>query len=205
MGFVGKVPGLDDGRPEAWRPVLFRAEVLAQTWADLDPSYADLAAGHYWARVGAEAAARADQLNGAALELLPAQAVPHVRAAAAAEALKRAPAGETDLAAWVSRLSSDLAKRDPQGPPGNRTDRGLKAERDLWPTDRDAADGAVPAVVYLGGSRRALGATEDADLAICVLEAAARVEPARVELLEQGLEHPDALVQWTAKRLEAAL
>ena len=62
-------------------------------------------------------------------------------------------------------------------------------------------DAPVPSVSYLGLSRRAVADEVAADLAICMLEAAA-MHPARPPgLLEEGAQHPHSLVRLTAERL----
>ena len=76
--------------------------------------------------------------------------------------------------------------------------RAPKRVVDLW-------DGRTPdvdtTVVYLSGSRRLVSENVQTDLAICLLEAAARTDPVMRALLEEGLEHPSDVVQQTAQRL----
>ena len=104
-----------------------------------------------------------------------------------------------DLAGWVLRLGEVLAERAtvPRPAPGGRFLLGMEG---MWRED-GSEEGTIPAVQYLVTSRRALVADdEEADLAVCVLEAAARLGGVR-NLLVEGRTHAHPLVRWTAERL----
>ncbi|MDP6935731.1 MAG: hypothetical protein QGG40_22615, partial [Myxococcota bacterium] len=88
--------------------------------------------------------------------------------------------------------------------PKVRSSGGPRPETDLWraPT---AEQGDVPSVLYRASSRRALSEDLRADLAICILEAAARRKTPLPVPLQDGLADPDRLVRWTAERLLSEL
>ncbi len=174
------------------------ARALEQALAARDARLAQEASCRYWAVVTELAFHQATELSGDAVDQLPEQAAPHVRAAVAYRLLERELA-QQDLGVLTGRLAEVLERRGQELAPWPTQVRTGGGEPS-WTVDRPG-DEAVPATCYRANSRRALAAGE-ADLAICLLEAAARLRaPASEALLEQGRSHDDPLVRWTAERL----
>ena len=109
------------------------------------------------------------------------------------------PAPSRGLSEWVEALEVALATTrdfdDITMLDGRRTPPRVA---DLW--EERAAD-VSGTVVYRSGSRRLVASDARVDLAICVLEAAARTQPVHAALLAEGLEHASPRVHQTAQRL----
>jgi hypothetical protein len=176
------------------------AEVLRSFWASSAPSLAEVLEGLFWAESITAATMKADSVTGDLLEFVPPLAVPHVRAATALRLLQLEESTQRNLAEWVERLEAVLSERSlapgPQVVPWPLYDRAGSVGRSIpW------MDAPVPSVSYLGLSRRAVADELAADLAICILEAAAMHPTGPPGLLEEGTQHPHSLVRWTAERL----
>jgi hypothetical protein len=147
-------------------------------------------------------------VTGDPLDHVPEIAIPHVRAAAAWRLLELEGRGERTLESWVDVLEAALERRSKPGPAAAAeevlTEDGkpprFKGKVDMWTRDQ-AEDEVRPAALYLGTSRRTTSEDSRTDLALVILEAAARMEPPWTELLEAGSSHPAEPVQWTAGRL----
>ncbi len=187
--------------PDAWLLQLDIAANIERYWAGRDPETGAGLVGQLWSEALEVSYQRADRVVGNPLLPLPPSALPHARAAAAwrllvLEALsEEGPENVPTLAALVDRLEAALATRV-RGPPSFAPGPEPASVRDLW-----VDDPGVPSVIYRGTSRRVVAEEPRADLAICVLEAAARAAPPRRALLAEGAGHPQALVRATAERL----
>ena len=193
-------PPADARTGSAWTEHLARAERIAQVWRSRgDPAYGVLAQDYFWSEVLWESVSRTRLVVGNPQDFLPAEVLPHLRAAASYRLLAdRALSGQS-LAEAVATVARRLEERNTdevvlEGP------APVRAEGNFWPQD-GVDDGAMPALFYLGISRRAEDPDPSIDLSICVLEAAARQHPRRHDLLEQGREHAHPVVRWTAERL----
>ncbi|MBN1336787.1 MAG: hypothetical protein JXB39_12595, partial [Deltaproteobacteria bacterium] len=196
-------PRADTPDPEAWVGQIEAARQLADLWADLDPAFGQLQVELFWSRSLDYAYSLAQVVTGDPLAVLPADTVPHVRAAAAARLLETEAGAGRDLASWVRSLAMALERRGevPSDPPAARRH---DARKDLWPVDGPGED-TYPAVYYRGVSRRTMARDPTSDLTICVLEAGARLGTPGSALLAEGRRHGDPLVRWTAERLLQAL
>ena len=72
----------------------------------------------------------------------------------------------------------------------------------LWLVELPGED-ALAWTYFAKDSRRAHVLDEETDLAIALVEAAARMRPPNTALLADGMGHPEPLVRWTAARLWA--
>ena len=169
------------------------AALLVETWQDRDPYMAQITADRLWSEaVGNRVAV---SLAGAIAADLPPHARRHLRASVVAVLMASEGAAAHDLAGWVVRAQSVLT--DGAVVAANERAFGRAVER--WPQD-GPGEAVRPATFYLGTARRTHTADESADLAICVVEAAARMVDG-AGLIAQGLGHPDEAVRWTAQRL----
>ena len=195
-------------RPEvaagSWASRRAVGEAIEAWWQERQPDSASIAHQRFWAGATFRAYARAETVTGDLLDLLPAAEHAHVRAAAAWKLLQGQDPGQHDLDAWVALLSEALAARSVEaatGPRSGARQAPAAGTLDLWPPSEPGEPG-MTALVYLGNSRRVVSEDEASDLAICVLEAAARAEGSGgAELLRGASSHPSAEVAWTAKRL----
>jgi hypothetical protein len=169
------------------------AESFHESWVEWDSGFADLLVERFWSI----AAMGALQSNGAPTSPgpLPEVALVQLRCAVALHRLGASEGSRLSLEAWVEQITAAMDQLPPPRAPG-----GASRVVDFWPSDREG-DTARAAVVYQDASRRTRGGSEKADLAICVLEAAARVAPRRDALLREGQDHSDGAVRWTAERL----
>ncbi len=158
-----------------------------------DAGLAGLVVERIWAR--ALGGAYRGAVEGPPLVGLPLEALPHQRAAAARLLVQRDGPGARGLADHVERLVAFLEEVGPVHPAV-----GVGAVEDLWKQDAEG-EASREARLYLDGSRRGVASDLRVDLAICVLEATARLETADRVVLQEGLGHSDPMVQWTATRL----
>ena len=190
------VPPASSTLATAWAPVLAHSEALAAYWEPRDPAFAEFEAMRFWSEVTNHAFAEVPALSGDLLDLLPAEAAPHIRAAAAWRYIELHP--EEGLAAAEQGLQRALALRL-AGQEGPRAVFTLGAI-DLWPRDAIGEE-ALPAVIYRATSRRVQDPDPQVDLVLCLLEAAIRQQPARLAFVEEGLQHSSPVVQASATRL----
>ena len=197
-GLIGELPAAT-APAEAWAPITATAEGLGAFWEPIDAAFAVVAVDRFWSEVTARATDAEPWAHGALLRVLPAAAAPHVRAAVALQWLSRQ--DPPDLPTAQARLAAVLERRPATTVPRPRRPRPAS---DLWPSDsNEGEDGAISAVAYLGQSRRAVSEDPGTDQLLALLEAAARVQPPRRDLLQAATLHSDAVVRWTAHRLLA--
>ncbi|RME26889.1 MAG: hypothetical protein D6798_05745 [Deltaproteobacteria bacterium] len=198
------VPPVDMAEPEDWRTLVEQEAALHAALVERGaPALADAVRGLFWAETMGSSYTRAQTITGDPLDVLPPEAVPHIHAAAAvAMARTPPPEGTPSLARLAQDLAAMLRRRGPTRPKGAPVSGPWRPRADLWPIDRPG-EGEIPAVVFLGASRRAWAADDElADLRICVLEAWARLNPHEQGLLAEGLADDHPLVRFTAARLE---
>lgn len=201
------VPAADEVDPDEarWEAIAEYIEAIARWWRPHDAEAAVIAEQRAWAGVTLQSIQQARVLTGDLLDRLPEEHHGHVRAAAAWKLLNEGQATRHDLDGWVAQLEADLARRatgtasDGSGarrPPSVGTDN-------LWPPSIPGPAG-MTATLYLANSRRLLARDPTVDLAICVVEAAARLPADQGALiLLQAASSPHAEVAWTATRLSS--
>ena len=182
------------------RRAIAAADTVRRVVAGVDPDAAELYVDRFWAQHFANAIFGGVQVRRTDFELFPAEAAPHLRASAVRlYETSEEPTGT--LAERVAELEARFASTAPRGPPRPRKP-ALVHVQDLWPADsRD--DARIPTVYYLGGSRRPVSEDARIDLALCVLEAAARRGDRR--LLAEAATSADPLIAGSARRLTAAV
>jgi len=193
------VPSVDAGNLYSWQERARGVEAMTQQVSQESPEFGRYIEEVYWAEVMEKAYASTEVVIGFPAGVLPAAAGSHARASAAARMMTMDAGLSRTLAEWVEALTVALAASrdfdDITMQDGRRTPPRVV---DLWAGQGADAEATV---VYRSGSRRLIASDVRVDLAICVLEAAARTKPVQAALLEEGLEHDDPLVQQTARRL----
>ncbi len=198
------VPPVDMADADDWQALVQQDEALHATLVERGaPALADAVRGLFWAETLGSAYTRARTITGDPLDHLPAAAVPHIHAGAAvAMARTPPPEGTPTLAQLAAGLDAMLKRRGPTRDKSAPVSGPWRPRADLWPVDRPG-EGEIPAVVFLGASRRAWAADDDlADLRICLLEAWARLNPREVGLVQEALHDDNPLVRFTAERLQ---
>jgi len=157
-----------------------------------------------WAVGLAISVGRAHEVSGDALNQIPLSAAPHLRAAIAARLLSDADPGKHSLAEWVGRVQAAMEKRSRREVSVPRS-LILPEIKDAWPRFLAGQEGYA-LIAYRGRARRVHVDTPEVDAAICVIEAAARLDPLPEPLLREGLEHSHPAVRstatWILKRSE---
>lgn len=198
-----KVP-VATSRANAWKPVVAKAKGVAAAWADRDPQLGAALVRRFWSEAAWQAYSSAEQVSGDPLDAVPAIAVPHFRAAAAARYLATTADAGQSLKADVVRLQAALAWRA-QGPERIVPAPVRVSTFILW-NETPAELAHLKVVPYSGTDLRPVATNELADLAICLLEAEAHVRDPNGAFeyegaLEQGLEYPDEAVRAVARLL----
>ena len=182
-----------------WQPALRTWTAMASAWASQPEALQTVVEDHYWSTVLLRAYRVAHHPTGAPLSILPETAHPHVRAAAAWITLRGRPV-PSSLAEAVEAVEATLEQTTPEPDVPARADPHSAPRRDFWADDQ-GTEGTLPAVHYLGLSRRVLAPDLSDDLQVCVLEAAARSGERWRTLLEDGRSASSPLVVASAERL----
>jgi hypothetical protein len=185
------------GPAAAWEATQLRVENLEVGMAHHAPALLAPMLERTWSEVMSTAYSAAATISGDPLDVVSQSALPHLRAAAAQRLWLLEGGQRRSGAEWVARLEEALEDRgeDRTARPGEPP-----APRDFW-EERLPGEEALPRVLYLENTYRAVADTREADLWICLLEAAARADGDRRALFTEALEHPDPRVRWTAARL----
>jgi hypothetical protein len=199
------VPAADRAAPEDLTEALAALEALRSV---VGPELADAYESFFWGLWTTHAFRHASHVDGRLLQVLPPEAQPHVRVAAAYRLLQlHGVESQPALEAWVEELGAALADAG-SASPGSRHEVTLWKARDFWPDDmRKAGEHEIPAVFCMGPGRRALADDAGEDLRIALLEASARLEqPPAAAFYAQVLDGQSSLtLRWTALRLLGAL
>lgn len=193
------VPSVDAGNLYSWQERARGVEAMIGQMSQESPEFGRYLEEVYWAEVMEKAYSSTEVVLGFPEGVLPAVASPHVRAAAAARMMTMDETVSWALLEWVEALTQALATArdfdDITMQDGRRTPPRVV---DLWAGQGADVDTTV---VYRSGSRRLVASDARSDLAICVLEAAARAQPVRTALLKEGQQHDAVVVRRTAQRL----
>ena len=174
------------------------ANTVNSAWAGVDPVAARRHVDRFWQAFFANSYAESTNPDGTALADYPPNAAPAIRAAAAMRAteLGQLTGGFIDRRRQLAAL---LAVRSPR-----TQELGRAPEFRLVQVLGEPPDG-IEKVSFLGPASRPLGATDDAELALCVLEAAARTRPPERTVLTEAHGDPDPIVSGEAGRPLAEL
>lgn len=190
-------PASDVSDAQGWAQVLRSDQAIQDVWAGAEVMPA-MRSG-LWAVALSMSVDSAQTVTGDALEFIPQDMVVHLRAAVAARLLADQGVGAQDLDGWVSQVQSALTKRSGRRR-GGPSPMEFQAVGELWPRS-GAQEAGLSIIPYRGTARRVVVQAPEADIAICVLEAAARMNPVPRALLTSGQKHADPAVQWTAGQL----
>lgn len=195
-GLAAVSPPSDVSDPLTWAPVLMRAHDL-RALVD-DARLRAVLLDRFWSRVALHSVYGARGLSGDAMDITPRAAHPHFRAALAHRVVESA---ESDLSLIdAQRLINTVMARRISGSGAALSGLELPEVSDLWPADGHG-ESHIAAISHMGVSRRTVANDPTTDVAICVLEAAARTSPPRESLLRASTQHSDQRVRWTAARL----
>ncbi len=186
-----------------WQEVIEIAAALDTYWAPQDPQFAEWSVARLWAEVLFLSYSRSPRVVGNPLDHLPPAARPHIHAAAATRMLHLARDRSGSLTDWQVRLADALEARVAvpfplSGPPM------VLLPVDHWPADRPG-DERIPATFAPGNIRRPTSDDIATDQTLALLEAAARCDPPLEDLLIEASASPDETIQWSARRLLAAV
>ena len=190
---------------EGWASSLEAAEAIRLAWSAEGPVIRDRILSGFWSNSLVRSYAQTTKLNGNPLDHLPAEAEPHIRAACAWRLIQKSPPGVQTLIELQQKLDLALSSRVP--PPHTVETRRLdlgQGARDFWEVD-EPHDRNIPAIIYLGTARRALGSNPAEDMQICLLEAAARSGKDWLPLLHKAKANSSRLTAWTAVHLLESL
>jgi len=203
-----QAPLADVHDPLAWGSVTTEIKALLDYWKGARAGA--ILASEVWATAMELAVRRAETLSGDAIDQTSPSAHFHLRASVAARLLSEGGAQDRDLEAWATEVMRVLALRE--GGTGAPTGRQTlpRSMHEFWPNPMWAYQSAVaaghPMIRYRGPEGiRVQGADIPSDVRICVLEAAARLDPPVQRLLDEGALHPSERVRWTAKALTGHL
>ena len=159
-----------------------------------------------WALSTQASFAESARVSGDLLDLLPAEARPHVVQAAAFRLLRSRVWGEEiKLESLVQELKTALEARVAAESRVSQTTQVqlFKPGADYWPGDRLAQEANIPAAYCLGAGRRPTSNEWDLELALVLLEASGRLRTPPPRAFYLGLLATDwpPLVRWTAARL----
>ena len=198
MGLGAHAPAATDGDPAAWDDVKAGVGTIRER---IGPRDADLAARvveRVWSEALDVSYQRARRVVGNPLDVLPAEAVPHVHAALVWRLLELEGERAT-LDEWSTRLEEALAARIR----GSARSEGRLRQRHvigLWIEVYPGEEVFTPALL-MGSARRVTAEDPLADAIICVLEVNARMPSPSMDLMLKALDYPDPAVRWTAARL----
>ncbi len=197
--------------PPADRPDIASIEEVRRAVATVSAAVGghalgELYADRIWSQWTWHAYAHAETVSGTLIPLLPPQALPHIRVAAAARMLRGAD-WSTSLPALADALADALAVVDaPVTTPARRYEVGYKKVSGFWPQD-NPQEGSIPATYCAGDGRRPVAKDARIDLQLAILEAAGRQEHRPPASFFAAVIQSDAeeWVRWTAARILAGL
>ena len=186
---------------EAWAPILETAGSMETFWADRDPTFGAWQRQRLWSYATYHAYGATPHLTGAPLAALPDEAHPHVEMAAAYRLLADPTVAPDGTLTNAGRALQAALDQPPAGDPPERPGARLHPPDPRWNIDNSDAEAEIPAMFCLGSGRRAAAPDPAVDRRITLVEAAARQDPPRLDLVTAGTVDPDPLVTWTAARV----
>ena len=198
MRLAQAAPNANASSSEAWAPI-FQAERAIQTsWSWRDAARAQRDVDRLWSEAIARAFASARPIGGGVLDILPADKRPFVHAAVVRKLMELEAPSQHTLEDWVQLTQTVLDQRHPQNDNRN-TAQPWADYADLW------VESSHDSIALIGTSRREYSSVPESDIAICVLETAARIPPLHQPLFAEAQDSPVPEIQRTAQRLMSLL
>lgn len=192
-------PVSTNGQPFAWEAVKRAVQSLRADMAPRDPVLGDRIAERVWSEATLVAYRKAARVTGDPIDQVPAEALPHIRAAAAWQMVMLEGSEDRTLAQWNDRLKAALALRVKGGAEAAVELQRPDAVTNLW-TELYPGEEILRPVLYLGQARRVWSENPEADGLICILEALARRPGRPIGPFLDGLKSEDQALRWTAGR-----
>jgi hypothetical protein len=192
-----RAPAANQADPRSWAEISRSADEVSAVWRE-DSVHDEMMSG-FWSLALAFSLSSTPEVSGDVLDVVPEQARPHVHAAAAMRMMELEDPSSRNLKGWVDALEAALKKRIRAAPSWKRP-KSTPPVVQVWQR-RKAKWAGIPTEVYMKEARRVVSSDFRSDLAIVLLEAAARSEPTPHALILEGMAHPDPLVQFTANEI----
>jgi hypothetical protein len=192
-----------NSKKEGWKEILSLASQIEEYWKTSGKALQQEILASFWGAVLLKSYQKTLELTGDPLDYLPKASHPHIYSAVAFSYINRSTEVLT-LDQLIAELIAIVHKRKP-----SKTKSTNKVEilsiNDFWMHD-EPKDVDIPAVGYLGRSRRAFSSELEEELTICLLEAMARQDVSKwLPLLKEQKSSSLPMAQWTARRLEERL
>jgi hypothetical protein len=189
-----------DSNAEGWSDVLEIASEIEEYWGDYEKKNLQREIrDSFWGIILLKSYQKAEKITGDPLEYLPEHSHPHIYAAAAFNLIQQHREVKS-LEQLLLEVQQLLENRSVGILSRKKKESRVLSIDDFWMRDK-TEDIDIPAIGYLGRSRRTYSEDKDEELSICILEAAARKGGYWVELLEKERDSEQMLLQWTARRL----
>jgi hypothetical protein len=191
-------PNANAQNAEAWTPIVQAEHAIQTTWGWRDTKRAQQDNERLWSEAIALSFSDARPIGGAPLDYLSTDKHPFVHAAVVRKLMELEAPNQHSLEDWIALTKNILEQRHPQNE--IRAEVKKRADyADLW------EDNPHPNISLMGTSRREYSNVQETDIAICILESAARIPPIATELFDSGAMFPDPAVVRTAERLKAKI
>lgn len=194
MILAKRAPTAHSREKSDWAPIESASNALRAAWSWRDRSRLKYAQERLWSEALGMAYAGLRPVTGDPLDVLGADKQAHVHSALTRRLMQIDAPSSYKLSTWLELALRCRASRASKIHSRDIASR-FQAAADLWEED-DA-----PSIAYMATSRRLYSPEVEIDMLIALLEAAARIPPAHLPLLEEGAQHAHPMVQKTAKRL----
>jgi hypothetical protein len=192
-------PNANTSASTSWEPIVQAERAIQTSWSWRDPQRAKQDSERLWSEAIALSFSAARPVGGAPLDILPKDKHPFIHAAVVRKLMELESPNQHSLDEWVQLTLTVLNQRHSQSktraPVPPRADYA-----DLW--DNNSTHPSIP---LMATSRREYADIQEADIAICILETAARLPPISSELFEAATTSKYPAVVRTTLRLQAKL
>ena len=194
MILASRAPSAHSQQMTDWAPIKSASNALRSAWSWRDRSRLKYTQDRLWSEALGMAYSGIRPVTGDPLEVLEEDKHSHVHSALARRLMQIDPPSSYKLETWID-LALRCRKARAQKINSRDIESRFQAAADLWEGNDDGS------IAYMATSRRLYTVDIKTDMAISLLEAAARIPPAHKPLLEEGLKYDHPLVQQTAERL----
>ena len=195
MILANRAPSAHSKHTSDWAKIQSASNALRSAWSWRDRSRLKYTQERLWSEALGMAYSGVRPVTGDPLDVLAEDKHVHIHSALARRLMQIDPPSSHKLETWIE-LALRCRKARAQTIHSRDIESRFQAAADLWEGDIDDAS-----IAYMATSRRLYTSDIKTDMAIALLEAAARIPPAHTPLLEEGLRYDHPLVQKTAQRL----